>query len=203
MKAKAFAITGAMALFAAVQAADYILTIDGKSSELDLDTPSAITLPDGSKAQARLRKKEFLNFKSEMLSFDHPSRLAPVKTKLSDQISQIMIASACGNIIMLQEYSGVKASAVVDLMIDSLLEEKKKAGYAIEKEKISVKLSDGSEMQGQKSVATKDGDKDVYQVLACEEGGSSFLAVTLLTKNLPKEDAEMFDIFWKTLKPKR
>ncbi len=189
-----------MALTAtSAHAENFTLTINGKKFEVDLDTEKVLKV-GGRKLRVKLAKKTVVLFKTVNFSFDHPSRLSPSRTGLGNGIFQTMMASPVGTLVMVQEYTTLDPSGLVDLMVGELTKEEVKYGYKIVKKAISRKLASGARLKGKLVTSTYRSKVIVRQVLTFKARDAGVLLVTQIEKTSPVAEAKIIDTFYKTLK---
>ena len=197
---KRFIIVMLVLVFASASiAGNYILKIDGKAYEIDLGAKATVALADGRKVEVVLEKKLIADFKTSNFSFSHPSHFTPSRTDLGDGIHQTVIATPSGTMIMIQEYSGMSPSGLVDLMLTELLKEEAEYGYDITKTAASKKLADGKTVTGKLAVSKYRTDEYERYVLCYGVRDAGILIVTQLEKEAPRQDFTMIDIFWKSM----
>lgn len=183
----------------AAAAGGYVLTLDGKSSELDLDQDTAVVI-DGKTVTARLQRKEQQVFRDGGLSFEHPAVVQPSTTDINAQVRQFMLVSANGNGILVQRYTGIDPAAVVDLMVSEMTDEEVAAGYTRKIEPATRQLTDGRKLSGKRVRTTsKDEAWDRY-VFASGDSRSGYIVVSMMEAERAKLDATMIERVWKTLK---
>jgi len=180
-------------------AGNYVLTIDGKSQDIDLGQASAITLENGQTLELLLSKKDILNFKTNNFSFDYPSEFTPARTNLGDGIYQTMLATPMGSLILVQEYENMDPSSMIDMMVHELTKEEVQYGYKIDKTE-EAKSVNGNTFKGQKAVATYKDEQNIRYVMTYSARDAGLLVVTMLDKTAPEKDIKMVEDFWSSLK---
>ena len=88
-------------------AGNYILVIDGKEYEVDLDEKASIQLPDGKALNVTLKKKAVVTYKTDMYSFDHPNEVTPSRQRLGQGVHQMLVSTAHGTAIIVQDFPGM------------------------------------------------------------------------------------------------
>lgn len=199
MKARLVIIAVACFLCSQAIAGDYVLTIDGKQSEVDIGEEAIIELPDGRNIRVTLEKKAIASFKLENLSFDHPSRLSPSRTDLGDGMFQTMMASPLGTLVLIQEYTTINPCSLIDMMLNELTKEETEYGYKITKSPSTRRLSNGAQLKGKMAVSKYRGDEYTRHVLCYEARDAGIMIITQLEKAAPQEDLTMVETFWKSL----
>ncbi|HSX62432.1 MAG TPA: hypothetical protein VLF18_19785 [Tahibacter sp.] len=184
----------------AAAAGGYVLTVDGKTSELDLDKDTAVVV-DGKTVTVKLQRKEQQVFRDRGLSFEHPAIVQPSTTDISKGVRQVMLVSANGNGVILQRYDGIDPTALVDLMVKEMTDEEVAAGYQRTIEAATRKLPDGRDLAGKYArTQSKDESWDRYVYALADGRGGGYLLVTMMEEDRAAADVAMLDRFWKTLK---
>ena len=181
-------------------AGNYVLTIDGEEFEIDIGRAEVLRLADGRTLRVALDKKALVAFRVDNFSFDHSSVLSPSRTDLGDGVHQTMLASPRGTIIMIQEYASFDPSGLVDMMLNELTKEEVEYGYKIRKGDAVKTLEDGTQLTGKTAISSYKDDEYTRYVLAYRARDAGLLIVTQFEKESPPEDAQMIELFWKTLK---
>ncbi len=179
-------------------AGNFILIIDGKRHEIDLDVHEAVVLEGGQKIQVLLEKKDIIEFKTENFVFSHPNEVTPARSDVGDGIHQTIMATPLGTMVLIQEYVGMDPSGIVDFMLSELVKEEVDYGYEISKSDASKTLADGTELKGRRGLSKYQGDEYDRYVLSYGRRDSGLLIVTQVEKAAPKEDLDMIEQFWKS-----
>lgn len=180
-------------------AGNYILTLDGKPYELDLGAAETVTMASGQKVQVKLEKKDIALFKTDAFSFSHPSGVTPSKTELGDGIHQTMMATPSGTVVMIQEYSGIDPSGIVDLLLTEVTKEEVQYGYDITKNDITKTLTDGHTVRGKHAVSKYRTTEYERYVVSYGAKDAGIIIFTQVEKAASREDLAMIELFWKTM----
>jgi hypothetical protein len=178
---------------------NYTLTIDGKRFELDLGRAQALKLSDGRVLQVTLGKKEVITYKESVVSFDHPSRLSPSRSEVSVGIFQTMMSTPLGSAVLIQEFTSIDPSSLIDMMLNELLKEEVQYGYKIEKSTTTKTLASGVQLSGKMAISNYKDKEFTRQVLCYQGRDAGLLIITVVEEDSPPEDKEMIAMFWKTL----
>ncbi|MFG0249093.1 MAG: hypothetical protein ACF8OB_09430 [Phycisphaeraceae bacterium JB051] len=182
-------------------AGNYILVIDGKEYEVDLDEKASIQLPDGKALNVTLKKKAVVTYKTDLYSFDHPSEVTPTRQDLGEGIHQMMLTTAQGSAVIVQDYTTMDPTPLIDMMLTELTKEEKQYGYKFLDTPYKKKLVDGSEVAGKQSISSLEGQQVTRRVVTVAGKGKGLLIITMLDKEAPAGDKKMIDTFWDSLKP--
>ena len=185
-------------LAGAAQAGNYVLEIDGKALELDLDAPANIDLGGGKQASVVLRQKAEQIWRSDGMSFEHPIAVKPSRRKISDSATQVIMATASGTIVLVQRYTKVNPEQVIDLMISELTDDEVTAGYKRTIESATRKLADGTALSGKQVHVERGKEYADYEILTTNRRGG-YLIVHRVSDYSPKFDRQLVKQFWQTL----
>jgi hypothetical protein len=199
MKKAIVAILAVASLSSVALGGNYILTVDGKRYEIDLDASVRVPLEDGRSVTVELARKKVATFKTGAFSFDHPSDFAPARTDLGDGVHQTMMTTPSGTVVMIQEYDGMNPAGLVDFMLTELLKEEVQYGYKITKSEARKKLADGRTVSGKRAVSIYKADEWDRYVLCHGVRDAGIMIITMIEKASPREDQAMLDLFWKTM----
>ncbi len=190
----------AIALWGTVAfAGDYILTINGKQYELDLGKPTTVTIEEDRKFQLKLEQKDIVVFKASKFSFSHPSRFTPARTDLGDGIHQTMMATPTGTLVMIQEYTGMDPSGLIDFMLTEVTKEEVQYGYEITKQEVTKKLSDGRTVTGKRAISKYQTTEYERFVVCYGAKDAGIMIITQVEKAASRDELAMIDLFWKTM----
>lgn len=192
-------LIGAALLGAPAIAGNYQLIIDGTAYEVDAGAEQAISLPDGRQLKVRLDVKDVLTFRGDSFSFEHPGSVTPQRKPLSDGVTQTIMVTANGATVIVQDYSSIDPSMLVDLMMSELLKEETDYGYKIATAVTTKRLADGRTMTGKTAVSSYKTTEYTRTVHALKGRDSGLLVVSIAEKSNPPEDFALIDLFWRTL----
>lgn len=197
--ARCITVAAGLAFSGLAWAGGYVLTVDGKATELDLDQDTRIVV-GGKPVSVRLERKAEQTFRGAGFRFDHPSAIQPTSRELSEQIHQIMLTSAEGNGLILQRYDGLDPTALVDLMVAEITDEEVAAGYRRKITAATRTLADGRELRG-KLARTETDDRNIERlVVATRDAKGGYLLIAIRDDTIPPADVALLDRFWQTLR---
>ncbi len=178
---------------------NYEITIDGEKYSISLGKEYKIQLKQGKVIQVMVNKKEILDFIDNFISFKHKSDLTVATSDLGDGITQTMTSTALGTLILIQEYSTLNPSSMIDLMLQELTKEEVDYGYTMQPSQISQKLNDGTILTGKKATMKYKDEEKYYTVLAFGKRDSGILIVTCIDKNNIEAEQSIIDMLWESL----
>lgn len=126
---------------------NYLLAVDGKEYELNLDSESQLVI-DGKSLSVILKQKQVLRFNSQSFYFDHPKDFMPLKTELNTNIYQTAVMTPLGTVVMVQEYLDMNPEPLIDLMINEVTKKEREYGYKIIEEQKVIELNSSQKLKG-------------------------------------------------------
>ncbi len=183
----------------AALAGDYTLSIDGKPYDFELGRLQVIKLADGRSLTVSLNRKDVVTYTGAMFSFDHVSKLSPARKDLKHGVRQTMMISPLGTLILVQEYSSLDPTDLVDTMLNELTKEEAHYGYKITKSDVRRTLPGGTTLSGKAAASSYKDSEIIRQVFTSKSHDAGVLIITQIDKDAPPEDQQMLDLFWKSL----
>ncbi len=180
-----------------LQAGDYVLTINGTDQELTLGEETSLALPDGTSLKLKLSQKEVLRFQGDLFTFEHKNEYKPNKNDLGSGIFQTMIVTPLGTGVLVQEYTQMNPSTLVDMMINELTKEEVEYGYKKDVKEINREV-DGVAFKGKQAITTSAGEEWTRVVLTHGKKDRGLLVVTFIEKDNYEKEKTLLEQFWKT-----
>ena len=197
-KTFAFLAVFSCSLLSSGYAEDYTLTINGASQDINLNQQKKLQLPDGTSLTVELKQKEYLRYASTLFSFEHHNQFKPNQSRVSDGLQQTMIVTPLGTGIIIQEYSEMNPSSLVDTMLNELTKEEKEYGYKYAEKPVKKQVGT-HELAGKEAVTTYPGEEWTRSVLTFGKKDKGVLIVTFIEKDNYKTDIDLINHLWKTL----
>jgi hypothetical protein len=179
---------------------NYQLTIDGKTYDFNLGQTLTITKQDGTQSKITVKRKKYTQIKTLKATFQVPGNLSAATSGPEDGVTQTVVLTANGTMVMVQAYSDMDPTGLVSLMLKELTKESVEYGYKMTKKEITRKLADGTEMKGLKATLTYRDETLYTTVLAKGTKDEGTIVVTQIYKADLKAEQPILDHFWKTLK---
>lgn len=181
---------------------NYEIVIQGKKYSISLGKEYEINLESGETIRLTVNKKAIVAYEDGFIAFQHKRDLTISTTDLGDGVSQTVTATALGTMVLVQEYSNLNPSSVVDLMVQELTKEEIDYGYELQKEEYIKTLRDGTRLSGKKAILKYKDEETNYTVLAFGKRDSGILVVTKIDKENIEADQQIIDMFWDSLQIK-
>lgn len=178
------------------------LTIDGVTVDIDPGESANVTLPGGKKSKVTLERNDFATFSGGSFSFVHPSNISVTKTDLGEDITQYLMASALGTIVVVQEYGKMNPVSLNQLMLQEMTKESVQAGAALTQEPTTRKLADGKELTGIRAQVKTRTDTANFEIVGFGRADQGLLFITRVASEDAATEKPLIDKFWQSLKVK-
>jgi len=181
------------------QGKNYVLEINGDTVSVALNESVTFKDKNGKIISAKLSMKDKLHYVDSLMSFQYSSQYSVSSKKIDKDIEQIILLSPLGNGIMIQKYTSIDPSFIVDLMVSELTKESKDAGYKEQLAAVQQKIAGGVTLNGKESILTLDDEKNIYRVFPhkIKRGGMIIIEIQANTEH--EEDQKLIQTFWETL----
>lgn len=199
MKIQVLIASVIFSLAGVLYAGDYIISIDGRSAEIDLNKKVKFTTASGKELAIILKQKEYLDFKSDLFSMKHKNTIKPDKSDLGDGVFQTMMTTSLGTAIIVQEYMSMDPEPIIDLMLKELTKEEVEYGYKYKERKVE-KVVDGKNIRGKQALTTYSGGEWTRSVMAYGGKDKGVLIITMIEKDQYKNEQYIISDFWKNFK---
>jgi hypothetical protein len=201
MQITGIALGMVLALFSIPAWADgnYKLTVNGTTIELDLDSEQNLTLPNGPQLTLKLERKATNIFTAKGVSFEHPGSLNVATSEISKNITQHLMASALGSLIIVQTYADLDASQLVELMTGKMTENDVAGGATIDTKPFTRTLADGRLVKGTRTTLKAVGSEAIVEVLAIKQGQGGRMMITRIDPGIAPDESTIIERFWQTL----
>jgi hypothetical protein len=181
---------------------DYLLTVDGKTYEMSLETPQSLKI-NGKMVEISFKKKDTIAYNSTYFNFKHLKKHDISSTQLDVGINQMMMMTAAGSGVIVQSYDDMDPSMLKEMMLNEMTKESVGYGYTLKREDYMRTLSDGQKMEVLKAVLEYKGEFETYEVATFSKKDEGFLIVTMNTvDDFDVEGKDMIKLMWQTLQTK-
>ncbi|TPM27035.1 hypothetical protein [Mesorhizobium sp. B2-3-4] len=178
------------------------LTSDGKTLDIDAGESTKVTLPDGKQVEVKLDKNDFATFSGGSFSFNHPSGISVTKTDLGENITQYLMASALGTIVVVQEYGKMNPVSLNQLMLQEMTKESVQAGAELTQQPTTRKLADGRELTGIRAEVKTRTDTAYFEIVGYGLADQGLLFITRVGSGDLGTEQPLIDKFWESPKVK-
>jgi len=206
---KKIILTGLLSLTSLI-ATDYVLQIDNQPFSISTDKTTTIKL-NNKIHQVKLVKKDIQKYTGKYISFDYLSSIQPAIQQINPQVSQLMMATPLGSVILVQEYDigNIPADTIYNIMKQELSADYKAnpRKYTISSnKKISKVLHDGTKLEGITYTVHNLEENHIENTTSLyfitKNNKSVFVATVISNSTADIADKNInnvLELFWKTL----
>ena len=181
------------------QPENYELEINGASYDLGLDQEKELVSPSGERWKVKLSLKAIVEFADTFVRFRHRNSLGPSSSDLGDGVTQVMMASPLGTLVMVQEYANMDPYSLVDLMLQELTKEEVDYGYEYV-EAPTKRVAGKKELRGKTATTSYRDDVWIREVLVFSGRDEGLIVVTMINRDEDFEaEKPILDEFWASL----
>ncbi len=177
----------------------FTVTVDGVNAKLNAGETVQVTLQDGRTVEVGLTVNPFAQWSDDMLAFDHPGSLAVATHRLNEAITQHMMASAIGTVVIIQEYETIDPTSLKQLMMNELTKGDVKAGAELTQSETGRNLPSGTKLSGLKGVLKSRKEIKTVEVFSYGTDGRGVLLMSMIADENKGTDQAVLDKFWDTL----
>ncbi|WP_139217791.1 hypothetical protein [Pontibacter chinhatensis] len=191
-------MAGVGAMAQANEAANYQITINGKTQDVALGKEYKIKI-NGKEVTVAVQQKDILTYQDDWISLQYPKGLQPAIASPDPDLEQITLVTASGNGVLVQKYKTINPASLIDLMLKEVTNEEASFGYSMTERPFEQKLKSGQQAKG-KSVELKYGnDVQHYTVAALGDESEGIMFITMLNTENGNEDNKVIQLFLESL----
>jgi hypothetical protein len=179
---------------------DYSLTIDGQTILMGLDKPSQITI--GGKAYpVVLKQKDTLTYANKLYTFSYLKDFKVNKKELGNDIDQVMLMTAEGSGVLIQQYQTMSPTALNELMLTELTKESISYGYEMVRKDYDRTLASGQKVRVCRAELTYKDDKNIYEIATYGGKDEGVLIMSMvMDEEMGSQGRTIIDLMWKSLR---
>ncbi|NJB70787.1 hypothetical protein GGR42_001249 [Saonia flava] len=162
------------------ESGNYLLIINNDTTKINLKQAFEYKAKKGELLTIIVDQPAIQTYSDEMISFQYDKAYGASKTKIDMGIEQIMVMSSDGNGFIVQKYSSMDPSGLINLMMSELIKESITYGYKKTEEPYTKELKSGQTIKGIKNTLEYKGEEIVYMVGAHGGKDEGVLIVTML-----------------------
>lgn len=180
-------------------AGDYVISIDGRSAEIDLNKKYKLKTASGEEFTVLLKQREYLTYKSDLFSMKHKNTLKPNKTDLGDGVFQTLMSTPLGTVIIIQEYLDMNPQPMIDLLLKEITKEEIDYGYKYKEKKID-KLVGGKKFSGKQALTSYPGTEWTRSIMVYGGKDKGVLVITMIEKDQYNSEKYLISDLWKSFR---
>lgn len=200
MRASSVFLTVACLASPAFASPNYEAVLNGSVHEIRLGEEYSFPLAEGAEpVRLLIRLKEQQTYSDEFVEFAYNKKFSLTETGLHEGVNQILLNSALGTIIIVQEYSTVNPAALTSFFLNELTADERAAGFTLST-KPYARETGGRTLQGIEAAVERDEKKIRYVVAAYGAERSGLLIAVRTDSEFEAADKQLVQTFWETLK---
>jgi hypothetical protein len=177
----------------------FTVTVDGVSVMMNPGENGKITLKDGRTLTVGLTVNPVMSWSDSMVTFDHPSGINVATQMLSKRITQRIMASAVGTVVIIQEYDAIEPTTLNQTMMNELTKNDLKLGAELTQSEAKKTLRGGMILNGLRGILKSRTAIKTIEVFSYGKDGRGVMLISQLNDDNKANDQAFVDQFWRTL----
>ena len=177
----------------------FTLLLNGDPIAIDPGETVTAKMPDGRSIELKLIRNPEVVFKGDGFSFRHSSDYRVSSSNPADDVSQHLIVTGSGTLVLVQAYQGMNPTTLNQFMLDQVTGDDVKAGARIASEPASRPIAGGNSLSGLKAVVTAGNDVADVEIMSGQTSKGGIVAVSRMDRDNEQTDRAFVDRFWSTL----
>lgn len=178
---------------------DYVMYVNDSSFNLTLDTEYQVSIND-ELVTLRVKVKDTLNYDDILYRFKYSKDYKVSKTVIEDGVEQIMIMTADGSGILIQQYTNLNPTMLNEMMINEVTKESLNYGFKLSREDYKRELISGKKIEVDKAVLKYKDQTDIYEVASIGNKDEGIIIMSIrLNYVIGTEGQKIIDLMWNTL----
>ncbi len=177
----------------------FTVTIDGVAVPIDPGETVTVRSKDGRDMSVILSRNPVTVFTDPLLSFQYPSSLSVATQRIDDGITQHLVASALGTVVIVQVYEKLDPTLLIDLMLKQITQKDVTAGAELTRSSADKTLKSGLRLKGLRGITRSRLQSRTIEVYAYGREERGVLLVTIIPDENKGSDQTLIDSFWNTL----
>lgn len=179
---------------------DFSLSIDGQTIQLGLDKPAQISI-GGKSYPVVLKQKDTLTYGNKLYSFNYLKDFKVNKKELGNDIDQVMLMTAEGSGVLIQQYQTMSPTALNELMLTELTKESISYGYEMVRKDYDRTLASGQKVRVCRAELTYKDDKNIYEIATYGGKDEGVLIMSMvMDEEMGSQGRTIIDLMWKSFR---
>lgn len=181
---------------------NYVLHINDTVFDLTLDKEYQLKV-NNELVSIKLKSKDTLSHDDVLFNFKYPGDYKVSKLTVEDGIDQVMIMTAGGSGILIQQYTKINPSMLTGMMMNEVIKESINYGFEKESEYYDLELKSGQTMKVEKAILTYKGASNIYEIASIGNKEEGILIMTMRMLGMSDvEGQRIIDLMWSSLEYK-
>ena len=181
------------------QSEEYTIQLNDTTFEIALDTEYSLSI-NGEVITFKVTGKDTLVYEDDIYSFQYPKDFKVSKLKVDQGIEQVMLLTAEGSGILIQQYSTMNPSMLNELMLNEVTKESLSYGYEMKREDYTRSLKSGQSIDVDKAVLNYKGETNIYEIASIGTKDEGILIMTMIMdETLSEQGKRIINMMWDSL----
>jgi len=178
---------------------DYVVKIGSQVLDISLDKEYELSL-NGTNITFSVSAKDTLLYIDDDYSFKYFKDYKVSKTQIDEGIEQIMLMTAEGSGIIIQKYSSINPTMLIEIMINEVTKESINYGFELDRTNYRRTLKSGQIIDINRAVLTYKDDINIYEVASIGQKDEGILILTMImNNNMSEQGQKLINLMWGTL----
>lgn len=178
---------------------DFIMYVNDSSFHLTLDTEYQVSV-NNELVTLRVKAKDTLDYDDILYRFKYSKDYKVTKTVIEVGIEQIMIMTADGSGILIQQYTNLNPTMLNEMLLNEVTKESLSYGFKMSREDYKRELISGQEIEVDKAVLKYKDQTNTYEVASIGNKDEGIIIMSMkLNDVINTEGQKIIDLMWNTL----
>jgi hypothetical protein len=180
---------------------DYTIQLGDTSFSAALDKSYNISV-NGKLIEIKISQKDTLTFVDELYTFKYLKGFKVSKSKIDEGISQLVLLSAEGTGLIIQQYENLNPTNLIEFMLTELTKESISYGFESKRSTHELTLKNGKKTTVTKAVLTYKDEINTYEIAALGNKDSGIIITTMKMDNTENSQGQkLINLMWQSLLP--
>lgn len=177
----------------------FTIMLDGMAVAIDAGEKVIVKGSDGKDVTLQLVRNPEVRFSGSGFSFRHSSDFQVSTSAPADDISQHLIVTGSGTLVLVQSYRNMDPTTLNAFMLNQITADDVAAGSRIAQSAHERTIAEGGKLHGLKAAVTSASDKAEVEVMSAKTGFGGIVAVSRIDLENEDIDRAFVEKFWSTL----
>lgn len=178
---------------------DYLIQLNDTLIEVALDKEYKLRI-NGEDLSFIIKAKDTLMYNTNLYSFKYLRDYMVTKVKIDEGIEQIMLITAEGSGIIIQEYSTINPTTLNEMMISEMTKESISYGFEMKTDDYSRELKSGHKLDVDKAVLKYKDETNIIEVASIGNKDEGIMIITMIMDvNFSQQGRGIIDLMWNSL----
>lgn len=178
---------------------DYVMYVNDESFDLTLDKEYQISIND-ELVTLKVKAKDTLQYDDILYRFKYSKDYKVSKLVVDEGIEQIMLMTAEGSGIVIQQYTNLNPSMLNEMMINEVTKESLNYGFKLSREDYERELISGQKIQVDKAVLKYKDETNIYEVASIGNKDEGIIIMSMRMDDvIGTKGQQIIDLMWDSM----